>query len=114
MLLQAKAQLLNFQTAQEPNVTPSTTAARILNWQPPRHNFIKANCDVGLNSLSQTTGLVGIVRDEYGKVLASFCFKINGLHKPIIAKALDLKRIMLTCVELGLPPHIHFEWTVNQ
>lgn len=47
-------------------------------------------------------GLGGIVRDKFGKILASFCSKLNEVHNPFIVEALALIKAMLTSDELDL------------
>lgn len=109
MLLQAQTHLINFRNAQQFTISLSTVVDRNLKWQTPPHNYLKANCDAGLDSQSKTTGIGGIVRDKNGNVLASFYFKLDGIHKPIIVEAVALRRTMTTYVDLGFHSHIYFE-----
>uniref|UniRef100_A0A2N9I5D1 Reverse transcriptase domain-containing protein n=1 Tax=Fagus sylvatica TaxID=28930 RepID=A0A2N9I5D1_FAGSY len=51
--------------------------ARIIKWQPPRHNLFKANYDGAVFKETNEAGLGVIIRDRAGRVMASLVQKVR-------------------------------------
>lgn len=113
LLQQSQSLLLNFQKTQTTSSTipipnQSILVPRATRWQPPAHNKLKANQDTTLDLQTKTCGLSGIIRNEVGKVIASFCSKLEEVHNPQMAEALALRYAMTICAELRLK-NVYFE-----
>lgn len=65
---------------------------------------MKANWDGALDMHAHVIRFGGIVQDFASEVIASVCSStLPYSTKPIITKAMALRRIMILCEEMGLP-----------
>lgn len=55
----------------------------------------KPNWDVAINSHAKIIGLGGIIRDSFGKILASFCCRSAFGNNPEVVEVLPFKKTML-------------------
>ncbi|KAI9173820.1 hypothetical protein LWI28_007108 [Acer negundo] len=79
--------------------------ARVVDrWQAPPLGVFKINTDVVTRSSNRISGIGVVIRDNLGRVKASFCKQLNAYFEPQIAETLVILRGINLAVDIGLFP----------
>ncbi|KAF5459077.1 hypothetical protein F2P56_023065 [Juglans regia] len=105
VLQQARANLNEFQQAQQQGIERSKTAAverMMVRWEAPKEGFVKVNWDAAFKANQRKMGAGVVVRDEEGNVQVSLCMPKDCIQSAVIAEATALWRALCLCAELNI------------